>query len=432
MKRRGPALLALATALAACADPKNGSGTGAGAESGATGSGGVATGGTHGISESGGGAATGAVPTGGSRTASSEGGASVAAGGAPSAGVEPSGGVGASPSGPGGGTTGVSQSEGGAAAANGAGSDGHGGVVPSSGGGPVSTGGSTAGGSPSRGTAGTGGVSNHEAGGVAGSTDVIASSGGSGGDPAGGSSGASDDAQGGSSGGAQGGASGSAQAGAAGEGPRGLSWPIECLPQETCFSLGAPDIDGDGVAFDCSSPGYAGHQGTDIAITWEQMDAGVAVRAAADGEVFFAADGKYDRCPNATEPDCQPPAQDLPGGRAGTNVCTEYGPYCGTGTGSCFWCFAGGNVVVILHEGVSGVFATRYDHLRKGSVLVRPGDRVVRGQVIAEVGSAGASTQPHLHFEVWGTGYYELADPWAGPCGPNLGPSLWANEPPWD
>jgi hypothetical protein len=27
---------------------------------------------------------------------------------------------------------------------------------------------------------------------------------------------------------------------------------------------------------------------------------------------------------------------------------------------------------------------------------------------------------------VWGTGFYELADPWAGPCGPNTDQSLWA------
>jgi len=49
--------------------------------------------------------------------------------------------------------------------------------------------------------------------------------------------------------------------------------------------------------------------------------------------------------------------------------------------------FAGGNVIVILYDGVPGVFATRYDHLKQGSVLVKPGDRVVRGQVIAEVGA---------------------------------------------
>ena len=119
------------------------------------------------------------------------------------------------------------------------------------------------------------------------------------------------------------------------------------------------------------------------------------------------------------------------GSTTGTTVCTPLGPYCGTGTGSCFWCFAGGNVIVIRHTGVDGVFATRYDHLRRNSVLVRPGDTVRRGQKIAEVGSAGNSTGPHLHFEVWGTGFYELTEPWAGSCGPNRGPSLWARDPPW-
>ena len=115
----------------------------------------------------------------------------------------------------------------------------------------------------------------------------------------------------------------------------------------------------------------------------------------------------------------------------GNTVCTPLGPYCGTGTPSCYWCFAGGNVIVLRHTDVPGVFATRYDHLKKGSVLVEPGDTVTRGQKLAEAASAGNSTGPHLHFEVWGTGFYELAEPWAGTCGPNHGPSLWAHDPPW-
>jgi murein DD-endopeptidase MepM/ murein hydrolase activator NlpD len=52
--------------------------------------------------------------------------------------------------------------------------------------------------------------------------------------------------------------------------------------------------------------------------------------------------------------------------------------------------------------------------------------------VLAEVGSAGNSSGPHLHFEVWGRTYYDPVEPWAGTCGPNTGPSLWKNHPePW-
>jgi murein DD-endopeptidase MepM/ murein hydrolase activator NlpD len=57
----------------------------------------------------------------------------------------------------------------------------------------------------------------------------------------------------------------------------------------------------------------------------------------------------------------------------------------------------GGNQIVIDHGG--GEFSF-YGHLRPGSVRVRQGDVVERGQRIAEVGSSGNSTEPHLHFHV--------------------------------
>ncbi len=211
----------------------------------------------------------------------------------------------------------------------------------------------------------------------------------------------------------------------------GLDWPINCIPGQTCnSSIGYPDPDGNGVAFNCAAPGYVGHQGTDISITLAQMDAGVDVLASESGEVLWVFDGKYDRCPNASEPDCQAPVgSGMPSD--GYRVCTPLGPYCPVGAGSCSWCFDGGNVVVIKHDSGSTAFATRYDHLKKNSITVRAGDRVSKGQVIAKVGSAGNSTGPHLHFEVWGTTFYDPVDPWQGQC--NLTPSAKWYDPvsPW-
>ena len=54
-----------------------------------------------------------------------------------------------------------------------------------------------------------------------------------------------------------------------------------------------------------------------------------------------------------------------------------------------------GHMVLLNHE---FGYKTRYAHLSK--VLVQPGERVARGQIIAETGNTGISSGPHLHYEV--------------------------------
>jgi len=55
-----------------------------------------------------------------------------------------------------------------------------------------------------------------------------------------------------------------------------------------------------------------------------------------------------------------------------------------------------GNYVAIRH---GRQYMTRYMHMKK--LLVKPGDKVKRGERVGLSGNTGRSTGPHLHFEVW-------------------------------
>ena len=88
--------------------------------------------------------------------------------------------------------------------------------------------------------------------------------------------------------------------------------------------------------------------------------------AAADGTVVVARDGAADAPP----PD-DPPAPPL-AGLPGNHVILRVAP---------------------------GIYLS-YGHMRPGSVRVRVGEHVRRGQVLGELGNSGASATPHLHFQV--------------------------------
>ena len=57
---------------------------------------------------------------------------------------------------------------------------------------------------------------------------------------------------------------------------------------------------------------------------------------------------------------------------------------------------AGNHVILSLRNGHYAFYA----HLQPGSIRVKPGDRVRRGQVLGLLGNSGNSNAPHLHFHI--------------------------------
>lgn len=84
-----------------------------------------------------------------------------------------------------------------------------------------------------------------------------------------------------------------------------------------------------------------------------------------------------------------------------------------------------GNGVLIDH---GGGWESQYGHLRRGSIIVKPGDQVAAGQVLGMIGMSGLAEFPHVHFEV--RFRKTSVDPFAGlkehkDCGPGEVP-LWS------
>jgi len=199
----------------------------------------------------------------------------------------------------------------------------------------------------------------------------------------------------------------------------GFSWPISCIPGVDCagkhFRIGYPDVAGTGLSFACSKPGYTGHQGTDIVVS--SLEQGIQALAAADGVVRWTKDGLFDRCPNDVERECdEQKKSELPSGEQ--RVATLG--------------FNAGNFVVLEHGLNNTRYLTLYAHLRKGSLKVVAGQKVVRNQQLADVGSSGNSQIPHLHFGVYMAegGMYRPIDPWKGACNDSSN-GLWASSPPY-
>ena len=176
-----------------------------------------------------------------------------------------------------------------------------------------------------------------------------------------------------------------------------LGLPIDCIIGKDCWIVNLVDLDSSAGVKDykCETESYNGHKGTDISIRdLKAMQKGVAVLAAASGVIHNIRDGMADH--------------------GGTDAMSETikGRECGNG-------------VVIKH---AGDWETQYCHLGKGSMIVKSGQFVKKGQKLGLVGYSGKTVFPHVHMSTRFKG--KTVDPFIG-LSPHP-PCSFSDYPLWD
>jgi Peptidase family M23 len=152
--------------------------------------------------------------------------------------------------------------------------------------------------------------------------------------------------------------------------PPVLQVPIKCMLGTDCFVQNFPDVDAtprSGKDFTCGNATYDTHDGTDIRVLSVEASRGVAVIASAPGVVRGVRNDAPERLVRTPE-----------------DKAAVSGKECGNG-------------VAIQH---AGGWETQYCHMRRGSIRVKPGDKVVAGTELGEVGVSGHTQFAHVHLTV--------------------------------
>lgn len=148
--------------------------------------------------------------------------------------------------------------------------------------------------------------------------------------------------------------------------PIELTLPIDCTLGRDCFIQNYVDMEPgeDAKDFNCGPLAYNNHQGTDFRLrNRAALSRPFAALATAPGQVVQVINNQPDH-----------------GFKEGAYSSLDCG-----------------NAVMIDH---GRGWVSQYCHLAEGSVRVRNGDIVQRGQPIGEVGSSGGTSFPHLHYAI--------------------------------
>ncbi len=159
--------------------------------------------------------------------------------------------------------------------------------------------------------------------------------------------------------------------------------PIDCEIGKTCFLQNMIDLDQKSDGFVdtlCGDDGYNGHKGIDIrVITLDDVTKNIPILAIQDGVVKGVRNTMEDRL--------------ITGGRKPQYI---QGRECGNG--------------LVLDHGKG--MSSQYCHMKKGSLRLKVGDRVLRGAHLGNMGLSGFSAFPHVHLSLRQNG--QLIDPLSG------------------
>lgn len=156
-----------------------------------------------------------------------------------------------------------------------------------------------------------------------------------------------------------------------------ITKPVTCTINKDCWIASYVDMDPNETAQDytCGAKTSNTHAGTDFALKdMAQMQKGIDVIAVLAGTIVKARDNLTDTI-----------KQD-----ADLNTLETENKACGNG--------------VLIDHAIAGYPGLRsvYCHLKQGSLNIKDGDVVAKGDVIAQIGHSGVTKFPHLHFSlVW-------------------------------
>ncbi len=176
-----------------------------------------------------------------------------------------------------------------------------------------------------------------------------------------------------------------------------MVWPVRCTLNADCYIQNYVDrdpTDAAAVDYTCGSQTYDKHTGTDIRLAnLAAMHKGFEVLSPIEGKVVGVRNDMDDVSVGDTQVVAEGNIKDLDGKDCGNGV----------------------------NISSRGGWRVQLCHMKKGSITVKPGERVKPNQVLGLIGLSGNTNFPHLHVTVWRND--KVVDPFsredaALPCNP--------------